>query len=68
MNGNDILAIALLTCAITDTILAQYYLPKFLKQNQNINQDQGKKILKYVNIGTFIFAGAAIVIYITQPL
>lgn len=66
MSDSNILAIILLLVAITDTIAARYVLPALFAKNSNVTDEQQKKILFAVNIMTFVFAGAAVFIYITQ--
>jgi hypothetical protein len=68
MSTSDILAVALLACAIGDTLGAKYFLPKMLRQNKNITQKQVESLVGIVNIGSLLFFVAAIVIYLFKPL
>jgi len=66
MTTSNVVAICLLVMAILDTLGAVYILPGMFDRQPDMTDVQKKRLLSIVNVGTFLFAGAAIVIYATQ--
>lgn len=68
MTDSTLLAIVLLVIAVTDTLAAIYVLPNMLKRNDTLDEKDKKRLIALVNGGTLLFFGAAVVIYLLQPL
>ncbi len=68
MSTSDMLAIALLACAIFDTIGAKYILPGMLAKNPELTDAQRGKLIGVVNAASLIFFVIAVLIYIFKPL
>jgi len=68
MTTSNVIAICLLVMAILDTLGARYILPGMFDKQPEMTDVQKKRLLNIVNVGTLLFAGAAVVIYATQVL
>ncbi len=68
MNHNDLIAIIILLIAVSDTVLAQFVLPKIFSKNPQMKPEDAKRAIMTLNIVTVIFFIVAIYFYLAKPL